>query len=298
VSTSTPTAPLDSPDGDVPRETGAARDVVVGVDGSESALGAVKWAAHEAARRGAPLRILHAAPYLRPGQQGTPPAELPHARRITARAFTVARHTEPTVQASTEVVPEEPAAALLRAAAAGQLLVLGSSATGAADELVLTRVTQRVAARSPQPVVVVPRQRDADLTDRPVVAVLGTDAPEDDEAVVDFAAAEAERAGAPLQVLHTRPGTAEAGRPEEMGDRFPGLTVQHKDMPDAHPTDVLGEACPSPLVVLSVGRGGRLHRDLDGAHRYLLHHCTSPLALVPPARRPEAAEAQETDAVG
>ena len=37
--------------------------VVVGVDGSETALRAVSWASREARRRGAPLRIVHAAPY-------------------------------------------------------------------------------------------------------------------------------------------------------------------------------------------------------------------------------------------
>src|SRR5829696_7924088 len=40
--------------------------VVVGSDGGVCALEAVRWAAAEAALRGAPLRIVHAAPHLRP----------------------------------------------------------------------------------------------------------------------------------------------------------------------------------------------------------------------------------------
>src|SRR3954471_13342624 len=84
------------------------RAIVVGVDGTEVGLGAVRWAAQEAARRGAPLRILHAAPYLRHGgPAGAPSPELPRARSITAVAYTVARHTEPGVQSSTEVVSED-----------------------------------------------------------------------------------------------------------------------------------------------------------------------------------------------
>lgn len=39
---------------------GHTNEVVVGLDGSESVLRAVHWAAAEAARRAAPLRIVHA----------------------------------------------------------------------------------------------------------------------------------------------------------------------------------------------------------------------------------------------
>ena len=69
MTASTPFASTDRPDvvtdegrsgtGDPP-----AREVLVGVDGSECGLGAVRWAALEAGRRNAPLRILHAASYL------------------------------------------------------------------------------------------------------------------------------------------------------------------------------------------------------------------------------------------
>jgi nucleotide-binding universal stress UspA family protein len=274
------------------------REVVVGVDGTESALGAVRWAAQEAARRGAPLRILHAAPYLgrRPvTETGSP--ELAAARRIAAQAYTVARHTEADVRAATEVVPEDPATALLQAARSGQLVVLGSSTTGAADEWVLASVTLRVAAKSPEPVVVVPRQRSSSPVHRPVAAVLGVGDPEDDEPVLAFAAAAAERFGGRLAVLQTRTGRTA----EDRGDwesRFPGLEMQRTELPGATGNQVLGATCPAPLVVLSAGHGTLLHRSLDGPHRWLLRHCTSPMALVPPVRSPERAPGEENVAVG
>jgi nucleotide-binding universal stress UspA family protein len=153
VTASTPTTPLGDPDA-APAEDRPAREVVVGVDSSEIGLRAVRWAAREAARRGAPLRILHAAPYLRHrGTGGGRPPELAAARRITAQAYTVARHTDHDLQATTEIVTDDATTALLRAAEDSQLIVLGSSATGAADELVLASVAVHVAARSPQPVV-------------------------------------------------------------------------------------------------------------------------------------------------
>jgi nucleotide-binding universal stress UspA family protein len=38
--------------------------VLVGVDGSDDALRAVRWAAREAARRQLPLRLVHAFPWV------------------------------------------------------------------------------------------------------------------------------------------------------------------------------------------------------------------------------------------
>jgi nucleotide-binding universal stress UspA family protein len=308
VTTSTPQAPTDHPH-DVREEsrTGSggppAREVVVGIDGSEVGLNAVRWAAQEASRRDAPLRILHAATYLgRKGTTGGPSAELHRARRIAAQAYTVARHTASDVPAVTEVVPDDPTTSLLRAAADSQLVVLGSSATGAADEMVLASVAMRVAARSPQPVVVVPRRR-GDPAGRPAVAILGVGDRADDEAVAEFAAREAERHGVPLTVLQTR--SARRTAPESWVDdlaewerRHPGLDVHRSDLPAARAEQVLGETCPSPLLVISAGHGDLLHRSLDGPHRWLLRHSTSPMALIPRARRPETNPPEDVVAPG
>jgi nucleotide-binding universal stress UspA family protein len=309
VSTSTPIVPLDGGDTDVRAGSGPtpdeppAREVVVGVDGSECALGAVRWAVQEAVRRGAPLRIVHAAPYLgRRGPTGSPPPELPRARRITAQAYTVAVHTNHDVRAFTEVVPDDPVTTLLRAAADGQLMVLGSSTTGAADEMVLASVALRVAARSPQPLVVVPRQRGNASANRPVMAVLGVGEPEDDDPVATFAAGSALRSGARLSLLQTRParrpaaGTWTADE-SEWEKRFPGLEIDRTDLPGATASQVLRAVSPTPLVALSSGHGTMLHRTLDGPHRWLLRHCTAPMGLVPPAQRAEVERREEATAL-
>jgi nucleotide-binding universal stress UspA family protein len=269
------------------------REVAVGVDGGECALSAVRWAAEEAARRDAPLRIVHAAPYLgRRLTPGTVPPELPRARSITGQAYTVARHTGRTVPTETEVVPGEPTSVLLRAAATAQLLVVGISTTGAPDELVLAPVAQRVVARSTTPVVVVPRSRGPSTPGRPVVGVLGLGDPDDDEPVAEFAAAAARRSGAPLLLLRTRAGT------EVAPGRWPDLDVSERSMPGASPLDVVEATCPSPLMVLSAGHGSLLHRLLDRQHRWLLRHCTSPMAMVPPVHRRENEPQSEIVAVG
>ncbi len=309
MTTSTPIAPSDVEDGDVrpdqpdrPGERGAAA-VVVGVDGTECGLGAVKWAAQEAARRDAPLRIVHAIPApRRRGGTDPAPAPPPHVRRITAQAFTVAKHTEAGVRTVTEVIPGDAAKVLLTAAAEGQLVVLGKSTTGAADEWVLAPVAVKVAARSPRPVVLVPRPR-GDVAGRPVSAVLGVGEPADDDLVAEFAAEAAQRAGTPLSVLQIRRQRSPAPddwtqEDSEWERRFPGLEVRRRELPRATAAEVLGAASPAPLMVLSAGHGSLLHRELDGPHRWLLRHSTSPMALVPPAHRPELDPHEEIIAVG
>jgi nucleotide-binding universal stress UspA family protein len=310
VTTSTPTVPPDAADVDVradrPEASGGppVAPVVVGADGTECGLGAVRWAAQEAARRDAPLRILHAMPApRRRGRHDPAPPEPPHVKRIVAQAYTVAKHTEPGVQSVAEVVPGDAAKVLLTAALEAQLVVVGKSTTGAADEWVLAPVAVRVAARSPRPVVLVPRPRGATAPDRPVAAVLGVGEPGDDERVAEFAAEAAQRAGTALSILQTRdprsPVTDGWTQDESEWDRrYPGLEVRRSDLPHARVNQVLGATCPAPLIVLSAGHGSLLHRNLDGPHRWLLRHCTSPMALVPPLHRPELDPHEEIIAVG
>jgi nucleotide-binding universal stress UspA family protein len=275
-----------------------ARAVLVGVDGTECALAAVRWAAGEAQRRNAPLRIVHAASYLgRRTGPGSPSPELHRARQITAQAYTVARHASAGVRAATEVVPGEPARVLLAEAPDADLMVLGIATTGAIDELVAAPVAQRVAAHAGTPVVVVPRSRTALPDGRPIAAILGLGDPDDDEPVIESAAATARRSGAPLLVV--RPQGRRAGAPDvDWAERLPDLDVTVQDVPGGAPLDLLRAVSPTPLVVLSAGHGSLLHRSLDGAHRYLLRHGTSPMLLIPSVHRSGADPHEEIVAVG
>ena len=305
--TSTPTAPTGQGQDDLPPEPERhppgggdppARAVLVGVDGGECALAAVRWAGEEAQRRNAPLRIVHAAPYLgRQIEPGTPSPELHRARRITGQAYTVARHTAASVHAKTEVVPGEPVRVLLAEASGADLVVLGIATTGALDELVGAPVAQRVAGRSGTPVVVVPRARAPMPDDRPVAAVLGLGDPEDDEPVVAFAAAAARRSGVPLTVVRAHGRRADAAD-VDWAARYPDVDVTLQDVPGGAPRDLLKAVSPSPLVVLSAGHGNLLHRSLDGPHRYLLRHCTFPMTLIPPVRRPDSDQREDAVAAG
>jgi hypothetical protein len=121
--------------------------------------------------------------------------------------------------------------------------------------------------------------------------------------VAEFAAEAAQRAGTALSVLHIRrprdpvPGGWTEDE-AEWEQRFPGLEVRRSELPRATAAQVLAATCPAPLIVLSAGHGTLLHRDLDGPHLWLLRHCTSPMALVPPVHRPELDPREEIIALG
>ena len=60
--------------------------VVAGVDGSDSALAAVRWAAVEADRRGAPLRLVTAFPWNRDSVASNPLLGERYCSELAARA--------------------------------------------------------------------------------------------------------------------------------------------------------------------------------------------------------------------
>ncbi|MFC5994985.1 universal stress protein, partial [Pseudonocardia hispaniensis] len=93
--------------------------VIVGVDGTETALRAVRWAVAEARSRNLPLTIVHAAPY------ATDTIGRRRVASILARAYTVAFRQAPDVSMHTERVVEQPLNALLDAADRAALLVVG-----------------------------------------------------------------------------------------------------------------------------------------------------------------------------
>jgi nucleotide-binding universal stress UspA family protein len=143
-----------------------ARRVVVGVDGSESARAALRYAAQQAGASRAELVVLHA---------WEPPFEHVHGRQ-TARVLRTAAPQQATallddvltgareqdgwvVERVTALpVQGEASAVLLDAVRPGDLLVVGSG-SGALRRLLLGSVSARVVQGTRSPVVVVPTPR-------------------------------------------------------------------------------------------------------------------------------------------
>lgn len=168
--------------------------VVVGVDGSETALCAVSWAAREARRRGVGLRIVHAAPYADGSSSGER-----HARSILTQAHTVATRIQPDLPVVTELLPGPMPQALADAATGAQLLVVGMSGGVRSEDVLPHSAALEVCAVAACPVAVA-RGRDHVPADAPVV--LGVEDVTADGQAVTVAFADAERHASRLTVVH------------------------------------------------------------------------------------------------
>lgn len=159
-------------------------EILVGVDGSAPGNTALEWAAVEAERRAARLRLLHAGP--------------PDGRDLLEYASARARWTANPPDLVTELVSGRPGEAIVERAGLASLVVLGTHGHGGLGSLVAGSVALAVAGSCPVPAVLV-RTGAGDLHDAPVVAGVSA---EPSAAVLDAAGAEARRRGVPPRLVH------------------------------------------------------------------------------------------------
>lgn len=179
--------------------------LVVGVDGSDASLPAIDWAVDEAARRGVPLRLVHASLWERyegamPWTGAEQPSERVLAEHVVASAAERAARRNPEVKVSTEILAEEAADALLREGNNASVLVTGSRGRGELKGLLLGSVGLAVAARAHCPVVVVRGDKGA-LVGTHERILLGAGDPATSGEAVRFAFREAEARGCTLDVV-------------------------------------------------------------------------------------------------
>ena len=206
ISTSASTSTSDSPSRDRPDE------ILVGVDGSAAAETAVRYAALEADRCGASLRLLHVIPALAIGTLPAPADPLMLADidprlsrrrdRVLGSAAKLARTVLPDDHVTTSVVAGDRVSTLLTAAGHARTLVLGAPWHPRIDRLITGSVVGGVAARATVPVVGVPAEwRPEDDRGQIVVAVKSPEDP-DTESLVGRAIGIAAERKSRLTVLH------------------------------------------------------------------------------------------------
>jgi nucleotide-binding universal stress UspA family protein len=139
-------------------------EIVVGVDGSEGALLALRFALAEARLRGAQVRAVsawHVPALAYEGAFAAPDTRLredvaAEMRRALERAIEAAADVAPEVTVDTVVREGPPPTVLLDEAADADLLVVGSRGLGGFRGLLLGSVGQQCAHHASCPLVIVP----------------------------------------------------------------------------------------------------------------------------------------------
>ncbi|WP_263172467.1 universal stress protein [Streptomyces sp. SCSIO ZS0520] len=291
--------------------------VVVGVDGSATALAAVETAAQEAQWRGARLRLVYAfvlptlyAP-LGPSTLDAPGSGLRESvGRLLTEAEERAAGVAPDVQATQVLVEGDPLTVLEEQSRTADLVVVGSRGLGGFLGLIVGSTAVRLAARARCPVVVVREQVGGT---GPIL--LGIDGSPAGAAAIDFAFAEAELRGAALRAVHcwttwnapmpppqdesmpyaNEPGALEAGEKRLLSEalagrreKFPAVRVE-PEVVRGGTREALIEASRSAqlLVVGARGRGGFTGLLLGSVSQAMLHHahCTVAVARDTGSRR-------------
>jgi nucleotide-binding universal stress UspA family protein len=284
------------------------KPIVVGIDGSDSALHAVRWAAREAASRKAPLRLVHAYLLL----SAYTPVSLPltvsevlaeEGRKWLRAAAQAARDEAPQIDVSRHLDRDDPATLLTGETKSAQLLVMGSRGLGGFTGLMVGSVAVKVVQHAACPVVVV--RGDDDRSGKPIV--VGVDGSPASEAAIGFAYEQASRMGAPLVAVHTwsdmLPMSAFPIVPhafdwpemqnEELEllcqrlagwqEKYPEVQVDRIVTQDSPARSLIDQARDAQLIVVgSRGRGGLAGLLLGSTSQALLHHAPCPVAVVRP----------------
>jgi nucleotide-binding universal stress UspA family protein len=288
------------------------RSVVVGVDGSESALHAVRWAAGEARRRNAPLRLVHVsflAPVRHPKQMAPPPdyraALLEQGQDWLDDALEAARRTVPGIEAVTDLRAGVVADALIDESSSAQLVVLGSRGLGGFSALLVGSVAIALSAHGHCPIVVI---RSSTVDGSPAGSgpvVVGVDGSELSDAALTFAFEAAATRAVPLVVLHTwldvtMTGSwtalpwmvdwdlVQAEEEKALAEHIAGWCDKYSHV-EVRPTVVRGRpdrvllehgAGAQLIVVGCRGRGALMGVGLGSVSQTLLHHAECPVAVV------------------
>ena len=292
------------------REQPAGPGIVVGVDGSDSALRAVRWAADEAARRRMSLRLVSAFGWTDDLTVGHPGLRnryrdilLDRARRSLAEALSTARERQAALEISDELRIGYPIGTLADESRRAELLVLGDRGMTRVEGLLLGSVGVALAAHAACPVVVV---RGPEPTSPTLPVVVGVEASPVSDSAIAFAFRAAADRSVPLIAVHTwwdtflDPGLSTQLFAEEdqvyeqevlahhlagWAEKYPQVAVTRVVTRDRAAHLLLEQSRQAQLVVVgSRGRGELAGLVLGSVSNTLVHKADCPVAIV----RPEA----------
>lgn len=258
------------------------RPVLVGVDGSGSALHATRWAAAEAGLRNAPLRLVHAcfpipSRYEAVGRQAEP------GRLWLREAAAAARAVAPGISIWCDLQSGNPADRLAEESASADLVVAGAWGLGKTGGSFIGPVARSIVTRAACPPIIV---RGATVESAPPGSgpvVVGVDDAADGLAALAFAFQEAAKRCCAVVAVRVAEGRDDrrlldaclAGR--TAADVHPVLVE------DRHTARALLAAAPDAcLVVVGTRRRKRAGQVILGCIGHgVLEHAPCPVAVVP-----------------
>lgn len=269
------------------------RPVIVGVDGSPAAFGAVRWGADIAARMGRPLRIMHALGVPGPFEETT------DEQGLVLDAAAEARLWYPALHVTTSTWHGQPAQVLREQSRHAELIVVGSRGHGGFHALLVGSVGTQLAGHSYCPVLVVHHAErwagpEAVLpSDRPVV--VGADGSAGGRQALELAFREASARKVPLVAVRAwqEPSGRLARRTdpdrlaadlaadlEPLRAKDPALRLEPRVVHGPPVPALLDAARDALMVVLGArGHGGFAGLGIGGVTQHVLGHADTPVLI-------------------
>ena len=176
--------------------------VVVGIDGSRSAIDAALWGVDEAVSRDVPLRLVYA---IDPANAGTDPQdaarELARAEVAVEHAFTAVESTDKPVKIEVEILQERPIHALRNSSRWATMLCVGSMGLHHSTQGRIGSTAAALASSAHCPVAIIRGHDPLHSHERWVVAEVDDSIASD--SILRRALEEAQLRNAPLRVLTT-----------------------------------------------------------------------------------------------
>jgi nucleotide-binding universal stress UspA family protein len=280
-------------------------EIVVGVDGSISAVNALGWAADEAARRSAPLVIVYASAVVESAAYSAATLQMMradaavHGEQVLTEATTAIAGQHPRLRVTTLLRHQRPAEALIELSSRCALVVVGSHGANRVIGALLGSVSQRVAAHATGAVVVV--GSNGPIRSSELGILVGISDTTGGRAALDFACTEAARRGCRVTAVRaygtfgeyrnghlygSLPGlrAAEATCLSQLMDlaraEYPAVTIDSQLLQQA-PTEALARlARDADLLVLGRRHPAGYPSRLGPITATLLNHSPCPVAVV------------------
>jgi nucleotide-binding universal stress UspA family protein len=285
-------------------DTTASGGVLVAVDGSETSERSLLWAAREAARRGAPLTVVHCYYWPSSGLGAMDAIGFlmdglaKDSAEILNTAESTVRRAIPDLDVHVESHLGAPVATIVDLTSRFDVVVVGSRGLGGFKGMLLGSVSTGVVANALCTAVVVRGETDLDSDDVAPV-VVGVDASNSGQAALAEAFAAAERRSCALVVVHAwqapssrasaeqieewqRSAAADvATRVAPLAERHPSVAVQTVTFRDRPTAALLARAQTARLVVVGTrGRSELTGALLGSTSRAMVHHSPCPVMVV------------------